>query len=136
MVHSIYPVLMTNKIEKSSLFYKTYFGFAEVFASDWYISLSHPDGGELALISADHETIPAPNRFAAKGILINIEVENASQMYNTIQKQDENIIVVALRDEDYGQRHFMVQDPNGVLIDIIEQIPPSDEFQNHNTGEI
>lgn len=136
MVHNIYPVLMTDKIEKSNLFYKTYFGFAEVFTSDWYISLSHPNGGELALISANHETIPAPNRFTAKGIFINIEVKNAAQMYDAIQKQDESIIVMSLRDEEYGQRHFMVEDPNGVLIDIIEQIPPSEEFQKYYTGEM
>lgn len=36
--------------------------------------------------------------------------------------------------EDYGQRHFMVQDPNDVLIDIIELIPPVEEFQSNYTG--
>ena len=135
MIKSIYSVLMTDKIEESYLFYKTYFGFTETFTSDWYISLLHPNGSELALIDAKHETIPAQYRSPVKGMIINIEVENAAQMYNDIQKQDSSIIAAALRDEDFGQRHFMIQDPNGILVDIIEIISPSEEFQdNYMTG--
>ncbi len=37
-------------------------------------------------------------------------------------------MLVALRDEPHGQRHFITQDPNGVLIDVIRPIPPSAEF--------
>jgi uncharacterized glyoxalase superfamily protein PhnB len=33
-----------------------------------------------------------------------------------------------LRDEPFGQRHFMVSDPNGLLVDVITPIPFSDEF--------
>lgn len=35
---------------------------------------------------------------------------------------------LALRDEDFGQRHFITRDPNGVLIDVIKPIPPSADF--------
>ena len=37
-------------------------------------------------------------------------------------------MLLSLRDEDFGQRHFITSDPNGVLIDIIEPIPASAEF--------
>ena len=37
-------------------------------------------------------------------------------------------MLLPLRDEDFGQRHFITQDPNGVLIDVIKPIPPSAEF--------
>ncbi len=30
--------------------------------------------------------------------------------------------------QDFGQRHFITSDPNGVLIDVIKPIPPSPEF--------
>jgi uncharacterized glyoxalase superfamily protein PhnB len=33
-----------------------------------------------------------------------------------------------LRSEDFGQRHFIVADPNGVLIDVITPIAPSAEY--------
>jgi len=136
MVSSTYPVLMTEKLAESVLFYKTYFGFVETFSSDWYISLSHPDGGELAFIEATHESVPTHYRSPAKGMILNIEVENATQMYNHIQGQNTGIIVMTLRDEDWGQRHFMVQDPNGVPVAVIEIIAPSEEFQKNYSEEV
>ena len=129
MVCSIYPVLMTEKLHESCLFYKTYLGFTETFSSDWYISLLHSDGGELALIDTQHGTIPEPCRATVKGMILNIEVENATQIYKDISEQSNKIIIMPLQDETYGQRHFMLQDPNEVMIDIIQEIPPSEEFQ-------
>ena len=36
--------------------------------------------------------------------------------------------LIPLRDEAFGQRHFITADPNDVLIDVIKPIPPSAEF--------
>ncbi len=33
-----------------------------------------------------------------------------------------------LRDEEFGQRHFMAVDPNGLLVDVYQPIPFSDAF--------
>ena len=136
MIHSIYPVLMTEKLQETARFYKTWFGFTETFSSDWYISLSHPDGGELAMIDAGHESIASNYRRSVNGMILNIEVENVTQMYDDIRKQNEGIIAMALRDEAWGQRHFMMQDPNGILVAVIEIIPPGKEFQNNYAGDI
>lgn len=131
MSQTIYPVLMSEKLEESHMFYKTYLGFTDTFISEWYISLSHPEGGELALIDASHDTIPVAYQSNVKGMILNMEVEDATSIYKRIQKQNEQILLMDIRDEEYGQRHFMVQDPNGLLIDIIESIPPSDAFQKN-----
>ncbi len=32
-------------------------------------------------------------------------------------------IVLGLRSEDFGQRHFMTVDPDGLLVDVITVIP-------------
>jgi hypothetical protein len=46
-------------------------------------------------------------------------------------------ILLPLRDEAFGQRHFITRDPNGVLIDIIKPIPPSGEFvQQYEAGAL
>ena len=37
-------------------------------------------------------------------------------------------IHVTLRDEPFGQRHFITEDPNGVAIDVIKPIPPTPEY--------
>ena len=43
-------------------------------------------------------------------------------------------ILRTLRDEPFGQRHFITADPNGVLIDVIKPIPPSEEFLSQYLG--
>jgi hypothetical protein len=35
---------------------------------------------------------------------------------------------LSLRYEEFGQRHFIVVDPDGNLIDVIQNIPPTDSF--------
>lgn len=37
-------------------------------------------------------------------------------------------ITLPLRDEPFGQRHFIITDPAGTLVDVIKPIPPSPEF--------
>ena len=44
-------------------------------------------------------------------------------------------IHLELRSEDFGQRHFITADPNGVLIDVIKVIPPSAEYATHYDEE-
>ena len=42
--------------------------------------------------------------------------------------KDKVNIVYNIKDEDFGQRHFIVEGPNEILIDVIQPIPPSEEF--------
>jgi uncharacterized glyoxalase superfamily protein PhnB len=39
-----------------------------------------------------------------------------------------------LRSEQFGQRHFIVADPSGVLIDVITPIPPGPEYADRFLG--
>ena len=43
--------------------------------------------------------------------------------------------ILPLRSEDFGQRHFILQGPEGVLIDIITPIPPSADFASDFSPE-
>lgn len=135
MIRSIYPVLMTEKLEESCAFYQIYFGFTETFSSDWYVSLAHPDGGELALIDARHGTIPASCQAVVTGMILNIEVDDAGRMFQEMTGKCDQVVIMPLQDEDYGQRHFMMQDPNGVIIDVIQEILPGEEYQDNYKGK-
>lgn len=37
-------------------------------------------------------------------------------------------VLLPLRYEAFGQRHFIVKDPNGVMIDVIQPIPPDPTY--------
>ena len=128
-ITSYYPVIMTGAVAITADFYTAHFGFEEVFTSDWYVHLrSKADPSvNLAVLDGSHETIPASGRGRVSGLLLNFEVEDPDALY--AQAQAANLpILIPLRDEAFGQRHFITSDPNGVLIDVIKPIPPSAEF--------
>ncbi len=128
-VKSYYPVIMTSQVSKTADFYCTYFNFEKAFDSDWYIHLiSATDKSvNLAILDGQHETVPAIARTDVSGLILNFEVEDVDQEYERLNEAGLDMLLT-LRDEEFGQRHFITQDPNGVLIDVIKVIPPSDEF--------
>ncbi|MFQ6553651.1 VOC family protein [Aestuariibius insulae] len=124
-----YPVFMVEDVAEISIFYQTHFGFRSLFDSDWYAHLQSNDDKtvNLAILQGNHETIPEVARGRASGVLLNFEVEDVDAIYEKLKA--ENLpILLALRDEPFGQRHFITRDPSGVLIDVIKPIPPSEEF--------
>lgn len=127
---SFYPVIMTGDVAATAEFYVRHFRFEPQFASSWYVHLrsAADPNANLAVLDASHETIPESGRGnTARGLLLNFEVEDVDTLYETARKAGLPI-ELTLRDEDFGQRHFITRDPNGVLIDVIKPIPPSEAF--------
>lgn len=126
---SYYPVIMTDTVEKTASFYIEHFGFEPLFEADWYVHLQSKESPTvtLAILDGSHETIPESGRGKVSGLLLNFEVEDVDTVYERLKGAGLPILL-DIRDEDFGQRHFITADPNGVLIDIIKPIPPSAEF--------
>lgn len=129
-INSLYPVILTSDIEASKAFYTEHFYFDLTYEADWYVSLKSSRGYpfELALLNPDHPTIPYAFRTKLSGgLILNFEVEDVDSEYERLQ--DAGLPMhLDIRSEDFGQRHFITSDPNGVLIDVIMVIPPSEEF--------
>lgn len=128
-IASYYPVIMTDDVAATAAFYIEHFGFEAQFSADWYVHLQSKDSEHVALAVLDgsHSTIPEGARGKASGLLLNFEVEDVDGSYQRLLKAGLPIRL-ELRDEEFGQRHFITADPNGVLIDIIKPIPPSDQY--------
>jgi len=129
---SFYPVLMTDNMKESATFYTRYFGFEVVFEADWYVSLQRTQGNhtyELAILDTAHDTIPAAFRNrVVQGLILNFEVDDVDAEYARLIGQEKLPLHLELRDEEFGQRHFITSDPNGVLIDMITVIPPTGAY--------
>lgn len=124
---SLYAVLATQDVAGAADFYRTHFGFDTAFESDWYVSL-RLDSWELAVLLADHPTIPEPFRGrSASGILLNIEVPDVDDVCRRLSAAGLEP-VLAVRSEEFGQRHAIFAGPDDVLIDVITPIPPSDAY--------
>ncbi len=126
---SYYPVIMTDDVAGTAAFYRANFRFQPLFESDWYIHLQSVEDEHvtLAVLDGSHETIPEIARGKVSGLLLNFEVEDVDAIYDACRSAGLPILR-EIRDEDFGQRHFITADPNGVLIDVIKPIPPSAEF--------
>jgi uncharacterized glyoxalase superfamily protein PhnB len=126
---SYYPVIMTDDVAGTAAFYKSHFRFEALFDSGWYIHLQSKEDEKvtLAVLDGSHGTIPAVGRGKVSGLLLNFEVEDVDTVYAAARAAGLPILL-DLRDEDFGQRHFITADPNGVLIDVIKPIPPKGEY--------
>lgn len=124
-----YPVICTADVAGTSAFWQKHFRFAPAFESDWYVHLTSQVDPKvhIAVLDYRHETIPEGYRKPSQGILINFEVEDVDAEFARAQAAGLNIRL-SLRDEPFGQRHFIIADPNGILIDMVKPIPPSPEF--------
>ena len=133
--NSYYPVILTQDVAGTAAFYQAHFRFSPLFTSDWYVHLqsSEDAGVNLAILDCRHETIPEPARgSSARGLILNFEVDDPDAEYRAAQAAGLPIHT-PLRDEAFGQRHFITADPNGVLIDVIKPIPPSPAFAEQYT---
>lgn len=127
-----YPVIMVDDVSAAAGFYTRHFGFETTFEADWYVSLRR-DAFELAVLRHDHATIPEGFRRPVSGLLLNVEVDNADAAHRRLVDEAGLAVALTLRDEDFGQRHFIVEAPGGVLVDVIEPIEPKGEYADAYT---
>jgi catechol 2,3-dioxygenase-like lactoylglutathione lyase family enzyme len=127
---SFYPVVMTNRVAETADFYVRLFGFKAMFEAEWYVHLQSAENPALvlAILDAEHESIPEAGRgMIVGGLILSFEVDDPDAEYHRLKAAGLPILQ-ELRDEAFGQRHFITADPSGALVDIIKPIPPSAEY--------
>jgi len=131
-VNSLFPVICSNKLPECKAFYESLLGLTTVFDLDWYIQMLSPTDANLqiAFVARDHESVPPEYGLKPQGVIVTVEMDDVDTVYQRAQSSKLRI-VKALKDEPWGQRHFMVRDPNELLVDLVQMIEPSKEFKEH-----
>jgi catechol 2,3-dioxygenase-like lactoylglutathione lyase family enzyme len=135
-VGDIYPLITVTKLAESRDFFVKHFGMHLVFEASWVAMLARAEGGSIALglMTADHPSNPpGPEEFNGKGMIITFQVEDAAAEHKRLQAAGAPI-TYGLAVEPWGQRRFMVQDPSGILVDVVEQIEPAAGFWDQYMG--
>lgn len=124
-----YPVIQVSDVAATAEFYRAHFDFEVQFDSDWYMHLQsrHDPAVNLAILDGFHDTIPKEAQGETRGLILNFELADVDAFFAR-STQAGLPIIKSLRDEPFGQRHFITIDPNGLLIDVVKPIPPSAEF--------
>jgi len=116
---------ITDKIRESRDFYCTHFGATILWEADWFVLLKLGES-ELGFLLPDQPS-QAPifqRAFKGQGAWLTIEVLDVDAEHTRLVKSGLPI-VVSLRNESWGDRHFSVTDPNGIGVDIVTRLHAS-----------
>ncbi len=127
---SSFPVFTVKDLEAAKSFYTQNFGFHIVFSNDWYLHLVSQSGIQVGFLLPEQPTQPPifQDLYSGSGVIFSLEVDDADTAFATAKSKSLNI-VLELRSEDWGQRHFCIEDPNGIHLDIVQAIEPTGEYQ-------
>lgn len=111
--------ICSDRLPESKTFYVELLGLEVKYDSDWYVQLCSPENSEVeyGIIQRDHDLVPAEYQTAPAGMYVTFVVPNVDQTYKKALEMGVPILQ-APRNEFYGQRRFLTQDPNGCLVDI------------------
>ena len=124
-IQAMFPVMVSSDLEAIKQFYEGVFGFSAVFYdSSFYLHLvSESTGAQLGFLASGHHSQPSflHPQMVSDGYVISLEVLDAAKAFEQAKDLDLKI-VFPLREEPWGQIHFIVEDPAGFRVDLVEQV--------------
>lgn len=120
--------ILTEKLAESKAFYTNYLDFGVTFENEFYLLMHTPDRqAELSFLLPHHPTQQPffHKPYTGQGMFLTIELDNVDTIYRELKDKGVEI-KVNLRDEPWGDRHFAIEDPNGIGIDLVKYAPPQD----------
>jgi catechol 2,3-dioxygenase-like lactoylglutathione lyase family enzyme len=128
---SSFPVFIVADLAAAKGFYTGHFDFGIAFENDWYLHLVTASGVQVGFMLPDQPTQPAMFHpaYPGQGVIFSLEVADADAAYAAAREKALKI-VLDLRSEDWGQRHFCIEDPNGLHLDIVQTIEATEEYQD------
>ncbi|MET2984425.1 VOC family protein [Aureibaculum conchae] len=118
--------ILTEKLAESKTFYIENLGFGVTFENEFYLLMHTPNKqAELSFLLPNHPTqhefFHTP--FSGKGMYLTIEMDDVDTLYEELKNKGVEI-KVEIRNEPWGDRHFAIEDPNGIGIDIVKYTKP------------
>ncbi len=120
--------IITSKLAETKAFYSDHLGFGVTFENDFYLLMHTPNKEfEIAFLQPNHPTQQPlfQKAYSGQGAYLTIEVKDVDSLYKKIKSKEVDI-VIDIRNETWGDRHFAIVDPNGVGIDIVKYTSPTE----------
>ena len=128
-IQESYPLIVTDRLAEARDFYVRWLGMEVTFELDWVVYVSRPAGEARTGVcfmgpGLDHQIPEHRTAYSGSSVILTFQVEDARRELDALREQGFEPDV-DLRDEPWGQRHFMKRDPVGVWVDIVQQIDPA-----------
>ena len=120
MVSGSFPDLCVADVATSVAWYRALLDLDVVVDQGWYAELGIGKRTLVAFVRSGHETVPARAGQRPGGMLVSFEVDDATSV--AARAGALGLEVVVELTVELGQRHFMVVDPDGAVVDIIERV--------------
>jgi uncharacterized glyoxalase superfamily protein PhnB len=114
--------------DRSARFLEQTFDFEREMSAQGFVSLTRADVGfNLVYLRAGLPTFKPRDRAArtADGILIVLVVDDIDAEYERLTAAG-TVILTPIETEEWGERYFQVEDPNGVIVQLVQWVaaPP------------
>ena len=121
----IVPNMSSDAFVASRDFYVAMFDLVvSVEHDDWYMHLMPESNAMLNIgfVKPDHELFAGRTASSGTyGVVLTIHVDDVDEAYKRAKKLGAEI-AAEIRNEDYGQRHFLMVDPNGLVLNVMSTI--------------
>jgi catechol 2,3-dioxygenase-like lactoylglutathione lyase family enzyme len=121
--------IVTSRLAESKDFYSRILNFGVTFENDFYLLMHTPNReAEISFLLPEHPSQQPlfQKPFEGRGMYLTIEVEDVDGLYKELKGKNVPINI-DIRDEPWGDRHFAIEDPNGIGIDLITYRPPENQ---------
>jgi uncharacterized glyoxalase superfamily protein PhnB len=122
-----YPCLCVDDMDRAIAYYRALLELPVSADVGWYVELGAPLV-TIAFVERNHDTVPVAYGNERGGVLVSVLVDDVDSAWSRAQRLSLPV-ALSCREEYFGQRHFMVNDPDGFVVDVIERIPPSLAFR-------
>ncbi|HEX4981113.1 MAG TPA: VOC family protein [Ilumatobacteraceae bacterium] len=121
MVIGSFPDLCVGDVATSVSWYTALLDLDVLVDQGWYAELGVGGRIVVAFVQTGHETVPWRAGRRPGGILVSFEVDDATSIAARAVALELDVV----RDltVELGQRHFMVVEPDGAVVDVIERVP-------------
>jgi len=123
---TVSPCIATERVKESRDFYVKYFDAEVIFDNGWYVDLQIGNpSSRLQFMSPQETRSPACD---TNGLVYNIGVEDVDAEHDRLIRKG-LLPVMPLEDHPWGDRGFVILDPNGISLYIYSPREPEEEYQ-------
>ncbi len=121
---ALYPVLAVESPAETSTAFRRLVDIPVVFEADWYVHLKDDSKGmQIGFVRFTHDSVPSGHQAVSRGNFVTLDAEDVREIWEKARNKFK--ILVPIKDEEWGQRHFICEIPGGVLLDIVQFIDES-----------
>ena len=128
-VQDAYPLIVTEHLSEARDFYVKWLDMEATFELEWVVYVSRPAGEARTGVcfmapGLEHQIPEHRTAYTGSSLILTFQVDDARRELDALRAKGFEPDV-DIRDEPWGQRHFMKRDPAGVWVDIVQQIEPA-----------